>query len=73
MRLRPSRRADAQDLFYANRIAHVTSVHEDVDGDHHIGVVLEDAHDAAQRQHQLSTAALFDIDSGERLLTAATR
>ncbi|MGV0643420.1 hypothetical protein [Mycolicibacterium sp. XJ879] len=42
VRLRPSRRADAQDLFYANRIAHVTSVHEDVDGDHHIGVVLED-------------------------------
>lgn len=38
-----------------------------------IGVVLEDAHDAAQRQHQLSTAALFDIDSGERLLTAPRR
>ncbi|MGV0796007.1 hypothetical protein ABQF26_03505 [Mycolicibacterium elephantis] len=42
VRLRPSRRADAQDLFYANRIAHVTSVHEDVDGEQHIGVVLEE-------------------------------
>jgi hypothetical protein len=42
VRLRPSRRADAQDLFYADRIARVTSVHEDVDGDQHIGVVIED-------------------------------
>lgn len=40
--LHPSRRADAQDLFYANKIARVTSVHEDVDGEHHIGVVIED-------------------------------
>jgi hypothetical protein len=42
VRLRPSRRADAQDLFFADRIARVTSVHEDVDGDQHIGVVIED-------------------------------
>jgi hypothetical protein len=42
VRLRPSRRADAQDLFYIDKIARVTSVHEDVDGDQHIGVVLED-------------------------------
>ncbi|MGU3500397.1 hypothetical protein [Mycobacterium sp. C31M] len=42
VRLRPSRRADAQDLFYADRIARVTSVHETVDGDQQIGVVLED-------------------------------
>jgi hypothetical protein len=42
VRLRPTRRADAQDLFYAGRTARVTSVHEDVDGDQHIGVVLED-------------------------------
>jgi len=42
VRLRPSRRADAQDLFFANRIARVTSVHEDVDGEQHVGVVLED-------------------------------
>lgn len=42
VRLHPARRADAQDLFYADKIARVTSVHEDVDGEHHIGVVLED-------------------------------
>ena len=42
VRLHPSRRADAQDLFFADKIALVTSVHETVDGDQHIGVVLED-------------------------------
>ncbi len=42
VRLRPSRRADAQDLFFAGRVARVTSVHEDVDGDQHVGVVIED-------------------------------
>ena len=42
VRLRPSRRADAQDLFFAGQVARVTSVHEDVDGDQHVGVVLED-------------------------------
>jgi hypothetical protein len=42
VRLRPSRRADAQDLFYADRVARVTSVHEDVDGEQHVGVVIED-------------------------------
>lgn len=42
VRLRPSRRADAQDIFFADRIARVTSVHETVDGDQQIGVVLED-------------------------------
>ncbi|AGB22883.1 hypothetical protein Mycsm_02548 [Mycobacterium sp. JS623] len=42
VRLHPSRRADAQDLFYADKVARVTSVHEDVDGDQHVGVVLEE-------------------------------
>jgi hypothetical protein len=42
VRLKPSRRADAQDLFFADKIARVTSVHEDVDGEQHVGVVLED-------------------------------
>jgi len=42
VRLHPSRRADAQDLFYTDKIARVTSVHEDVDGDQHVGVVLEE-------------------------------
>ncbi|ORB25311.1 hypothetical protein [Mycolicibacterium parafortuitum] len=42
VRLHPSRRADAQDLFYADRTARVASVHADVDGGTHIGVVLDD-------------------------------
>lgn len=42
VRLRPSRRADAQDLFYAGMLARVTSVHETVDGEYQIGVVLDD-------------------------------
>jgi hypothetical protein len=49
VRLKPSRRADAQDLFFADRIARVTSVHEDVDGEQHVGVVLED--DPAAEMH----------------------
>jgi hypothetical protein len=40
--LHPSRRADAQDLFFAEKTARVTSVHEDVDGNQHVGVVVED-------------------------------
>ncbi|AKK26918.1 hypothetical protein [Mycobacterium sp. EPa45] len=42
VRLRPSRRADAQDIFVAGKTARVTSVHEDVDGNTHVGVVVED-------------------------------
>ncbi|WP_433656449.1 hypothetical protein ACQPW1_34945 [Nocardia sp. CA-128927] len=42
VRLHPSRRADAQDLFFDGKVARVTSVHEDVDGHAHVGVVIED-------------------------------
>ena len=42
VRLHPSRRADAQDLFFADKIARVTSVHDTVDGDQHVGVVIEE-------------------------------
>ena len=42
VRLRPSRRADAQDIFFSGRTARVTSVHEDVDGNQHVGVVVDD-------------------------------
>jgi hypothetical protein len=50
VRLRPSRRADAQDLFFADRTAVVTGVHFDVDGDVHVGVVLDD--DPASELHE---------------------
>jgi len=42
VRLHPARRADAQDLFYTDRTARVITVHEDVDGGVHVGVVVED-------------------------------
>jgi hypothetical protein len=42
VRLRPSRRADAQDLFFSGKTARVTSVHEDVDGNQHVAVVVDD-------------------------------
>jgi len=41
VRVAPNRRADAQDLFYAGQTGRVTSVHFDVDGSTHVGLVLE--------------------------------
>jgi hypothetical protein len=41
VRLRPCRRADAQDIFFAGKSARVTSVHEDVDGQQYVGVIVE--------------------------------
>jgi hypothetical protein len=42
VRLRPSRRADAQDMFLAGQVARVTAVLSDVDGGTHVAVVLAD-------------------------------
>ena len=42
MRLRPSRRADAHDLFLAGRSATVAGVFHDVDGEMHVAVTLDD-------------------------------
>jgi hypothetical protein len=42
VRLRPRRNADAQDIFVAGKAARVTSVHEDVEGNKHVAVVVED-------------------------------
>ena len=42
VRLHPSRRADAHDLFYAGRLAVVKGVFRDVDGDQHVAVALDD-------------------------------
>ncbi|WP_067834034.1 hypothetical protein [Nocardia lijiangensis] len=50
VRLHPSRRADAHDLFYDGELARVVSVHEDVDGDVHVGVVI--ANDPAADLHE---------------------
>jgi hypothetical protein len=42
VRLRPRRSADAQDIFIVGKTARVTSVHEDVEGNKHVGVVVDD-------------------------------
>jgi hypothetical protein len=42
VRIHPSRRADAQDLFFAEQDARVTAVVSDVDGQVHVAVVLVD-------------------------------
>jgi hypothetical protein len=42
VRLHPSRRADAQDMFTAGREARVSAVHVDLDGETHVAVTLVD-------------------------------
>ncbi|MEP7091132.1 MAG: hypothetical protein ABI776_13620, partial [Nocardioidaceae bacterium] len=42
VRVHPSRRADAQDLFFADQVARVNAVLHDVDGSTHVAVVLVD-------------------------------
>ena len=49
VKVHPSRRSDAQDLFFADQIARVRAVVHDVDGGVHIGLVLVD--DPATEMH----------------------
>ena len=42
VRLHPSRRADAQDMFLAGQEARVSAVHVDLDGETHVAVALVD-------------------------------
>ncbi|MDQ2836001.1 MAG: hypothetical protein M3Y77_12410 [Actinomycetota bacterium] len=42
VRVHPSRRADAQDIFFADQLAKVAAVHSDVDGQTHVAVILLD-------------------------------
>ncbi len=50
VRVHPSRRADAQDLFFADQLARVSAVLSDVDGAVHVAVVLVD--DPASDLHE---------------------
>ncbi len=50
VRVHPSRRADAQDLFFAGQVARVTAVLSDVDGSTHVALVLVD--DPAADMHE---------------------
>src|ERR1700693_5693543 len=69
--LHPGRRADAQDLFFAGKTARVTSVHEDVDGNQHVGVVVDD--DPAADLHEWYGRYLyFAPDEVEPLETTST-
>jgi hypothetical protein len=71
VRLHPARRADAQDLFFAEKTARVTSVHEDVEGNQHVGVVIDD--DPAADLHDWYGRYLyFASDEVEPLETTTT-
>jgi hypothetical protein len=50
VQVHPSRRADAQDLFFAGQLARVVAVLSDVDGDVHVALVLLD--DPALELHE---------------------
>jgi hypothetical protein len=50
VRVHPSRRADAQDLFFAGQVARVRAVLSDVDGEVHVALVLVD--DPASDLHE---------------------
>ncbi|MGZ4616540.1 MAG: hypothetical protein ACXV4A_13375 [Actinomycetes bacterium] len=64
VRLRPSRRADAQDIFFAGQVAVVEAVLHDVDGQVHVAVLLED--DPARDLHESYGRYLyFDPDELE--------
>ncbi|MEJ7635066.1 hypothetical protein [Aeromicrobium sp.] len=50
VRVHPNRRADAQDIFFADQVARVTAVLSDVDGGTHVALVLVD--DPAADMHE---------------------
>jgi hypothetical protein len=52
VRLRPDRAADAQDMFWAGRVATVAAVFQDVDGDAHVAVIPVDDPGADLREWQ---------------------
>jgi hypothetical protein len=70
VRLRPSRRADAQDMFLAGQEARVSAVHVDLDGATHVAVTLAD--DPAAELHDWYGRYLyFAPDELEPLAEAA--
>jgi hypothetical protein len=69
VRVHPSRRADAQDLFFAGRVARVTAVLGDVDGETHVALVLVD--DPAADLHDWYGRYLYFAPDELEPLTAA--
>jgi hypothetical protein len=67
VRVHPSRRADAQDMFFAGQVGRVTAVLSDVDGGTHVALVLVD--DPAADLHDWYGRYLyFDPDELEPVL-----
>ncbi len=72
VRVHPNRRADAQDIFFADQVARVTSVLADVDGGTHVAVVLVD--DPAAEMHDwYGRYYYFAPDELEPLAETTTR
>jgi hypothetical protein len=70
VRVHPSRRADAQDLFFADQLARVTAVLGDVDGGVHVALVLlddpaADLHDEAGRYFYFAPDELEPVPEKE--------
>jgi hypothetical protein len=69
VRLRPGvRRADAQDMFLADRVGTVVAVLSDVDGETHIAVALDGEEGEVQRSH--GRYLYFSADEIEPLVSA---
>lgn len=70
VRLRPGRRADAQDLFLIGRVATVAAVYLDVDGATHVAVTVDDdpasdLHDWYGRYRYYAPEELEPLEGGE--------
>ncbi|MFJ2172450.1 hypothetical protein ACIOHE_05960 [Streptomyces sp. NPDC087851] len=70
VRVRPTRRADAQDLFFAGQVARVTAVLADVDGGVHVALVLvddpaADLHDWYGRYFYFAPEELEPLPAGD--------
>jgi hypothetical protein len=70
VRVHPSRRADAQDLFFAGQVARVTAVVSDVDGETHVALVLvddpaADLHDWYGRYFYFAPDELEPLEEGK--------
>lgn len=70
--LRPSRRADAQDLFYGGLPATVTGVFSDVDGSRYVAVTLDDELTASELDWQ-GRYLFFHPDEIEPVVAKASR
>jgi hypothetical protein len=77
VRVHPSRRADAQDLFFADQVARVTAVLSDVDGAAHVALVLvddpaADLHDWYGRYFYFAPDEVSPLSEGEARLVEAS-